>query len=425
VTSVGKAGTGLTFAVQVRQNRMRSRFLVVLLLFTSGAAAMAQSAQQDAIKQTIAVLEKRLNDNPGDATFQYLLADYYSRAGRKDDAFATLEKLVGRPTGLTVDADTFPDLASDPRLKALATRLEKTSLKINRGRIAFTTKQVRGKEIIPEGIAYDEQAQRWFVSDLQNRRVLRVDVHGNATPWAQLRLVPLGVRVDRQRNSLWVASYAGDFVSEDKKMSALEQLDLRTGKQLARFTYPGAWGFNDVALAPNGDIYVTDSERGSVLRLRAGATALEEFIAPGSVRYPNGIAVSSDGKRVFVAVTTGIVGADTATKNFALLKHSVDTVAAGNDGLYFHDGSLIGVQNGIAPFRITRFILNPTADAITAFEVLESRNENFVLPTTGAITGGSIYVLANTQLRQLTAEGRIADPESLRDIVVLRVPLGK
>jgi DNA-binding beta-propeller fold protein YncE len=194
---------------------------------------------------------------------------------------------------------------------------------------------------------------------------------------------------------------------------------------LARFTYPGAWGFNDIALAPNGDIYVTDSERGSVLRLPAGADALEEFIAPDSVRYPNGVAVSGDGKRMFVAVTTGIVVADIATKNFALLKHSVDTVAAGNDGLYFHDESLIGVQNGIAPFRITRFRLNKAQDEITGFEVLESRNENFVLPTTGAIASGSIYVLANTQLRQLTAEGRLADPKSLRDIVVLRVPLGK
>jgi hypothetical protein len=57
--------------------------------------------------------------------------------------------------------------------------------------------------------------------------------------------------------------------------------------------------------------------------------------------------------------------------------------------------------------------------------VLESRNENFVLPTTGAISGDSIYVLANTQLRQLTAEGTLADPKTLRDIVVLRVPLSK
>jgi streptogramin lyase len=385
----------------------------------------AQSPQQDAIKQGIAVLEKRLLENPGDATFQYLLADYYGRAGRKDDAFAILEKLVGRRTGLTVDAETFPDLAGDPRLNALASRLEKTSPKISRSRVAFTIKQVRGSEIIPEGIAYDEQTKHWFVSDLQGRRLLRVDARGNTTRFAQLPLVPLGVRVDRKRNVLWVASYAGDFAPDDKKESALEQLDLRTGNPLARFTYPGAWGFNDVALASNGDVYVTDSERGSVLRLRAGMSALEAFIAPSSVRYPNGIAVADDGKHVFVAVTTGIVVADTATKKFAMLEHSVDTVAAGNDGLYFHDGALIGVQNGIAPFRITRFHLNPATDSIAGFDVLESRNENFVLPTTGAISGDSIYVLANTQLRQLTAEGTLADPKTLRDIVVLRVPLSK
>jgi sugar lactone lactonase YvrE len=383
----------------------------------------AQSAQQDAIKQGMAVLEQRLTEKPGDATLQYLLAYYYGRVGRKDDAFATLEKLVGRPTGLTVDAESFPELANDPRLEALAKRLERTSPKVSRSRVAFTIKQIRGEEIIPEGIAYDERTKHWFVTDLQNRRVLRIDNRGNVSRFAELPLVPLGVRVDRKRNSLWVASYAGDFVADNKKESALEQLDLRSGKRVARFTYPGAWGFNDVALAANGDIYVTDSERGTVLRLRAGTSALEEFMAPGSVRYPNGIAVSDDGKRVFVAVTTGIVVAKTATRKFALMKVPVDTVAAGNDGLYFHDGALIGVQNGIAPFRITRFRLNAAHDEIAGFEVLEAHNQNFVLPTTGAITGESIYVLANTQLRQLTAEGKLADPKTLKDIVVLRVPL--
>jgi hypothetical protein len=142
----------LTFAVQVRQNWMRSRFIVVLLLFSSGAVAMAQTTPQDAIRQTISVLEQRLAQNPGDATWQYFLAVYYARAERKDDAFAMLEKLEGRATGLIADPELFPALASDGGFASLAARLEKTAPKVGRATVAFTIKQREGEEILPEAL---------------------------------------------------------------------------------------------------------------------------------------------------------------------------------------------------------------------------------------------------------------------------------
>jgi streptogramin lyase len=192
---------------------------------------------------------------------------------------------------------------------------------------------------------------------------------------------------------------------------------------VARYTYPGAKLFNDVALAANGDLYVTDSERGSVLRLPASSDKLEEFIPPDSLRYPNGIAVSTDGKHVFVAQSTGIVVADTATRKFERLKQSVDTVSAGIDGLYLDKDALIGVQNGISPHRVTRFQLNAARDAITRAEVLESRNEHFLVPTTGAVIDKVMYLLANAQLGQLDDKGGVRDRKRLHDLVILKLPL--
>jgi hypothetical protein len=401
--------TGLTFALTL-----------VLLTITS---AVGQSAQQDAIKQTIAVLEKRLADNPGDATWKYFLAVYYARADRKDDAFAMLEKLVGRPTGLLATEEIFPSLARDPRFAPLAAKLEKTSPKLNRGAVAFRVKQISGEEILPEGIAYDDEAKRWFLGDAHHKRVYIVDAAGQAKIFAALPLIPLGMKVDRARNALWIATYSGDFVPAEKKEAALEKLDLRTGKRIARYQYPGAKLFNDIALASNGDLYITDSERGSVLRLLAKGEKLEEFIPPDSLRYPNGIAISTNGRNVFVAQSTGIVVAETATKKFARLNQSVDTISAGIDGLYFHDGALIGVQNGISPHRVTRFRLNEGRDSISGVEVLESRSEHFLVPTTGAIADDVMFVLANAQLGQLTDKGTVRDPKTLRDLVILRLPL--
>jgi hypothetical protein len=249
------------------------------------------------------------------------------------------------------------------------------------------------------------------------------DAKGNVKTFTELPLLPLGMKVDHKRGELWVATYSGDFVPSEKKEAALEKLDLHTGKRVARYTFPEAKLFNDVAIAPNGDAYVTDSESGGVLRLPTAGDRLEEFIPAGSLRYPNGITISLDGKQVFIAQSTGIAVADTATKKFERMKQPVDVVSAGIDGLYFYNGALVGVQNGISPHRVTHFRLNAARDAITAAEVLESRNEHFLIPTTAALRGNIAYVLANAQLRQLDEKGGIRDRKSLRDLVILRLPL--
>ena len=67
-------------------------------------------------------------------------------------------------------------------------------------------------------------------------------------------------------------------------------------------------GLGDIARAGNGDLWFTDPGRssltdptGRLFRLRAGATAPDLVLA--NVPYPNGVALSTDGKFVFVAAT--------------------------------------------------------------------------------------------------------------------------
>ena len=191
------------------------RFVVIALGATQSFSA--QTPQQDAVKQTIAVLEQRLAQNPGDATWQYFLAVYYARAERKDDALAMLGKLAGRPTGLIADPETFASLAHDPRFAELAAQLEKSAPRVNRASVAFTIKQRNGEEILPEGMAYDEKEKHSFVGDAHQKRVYVVDAKGKVNTFAELPLIPLGMKVDRRRHALWVATYSGDFVPSEKK----------------------------------------------------------------------------------------------------------------------------------------------------------------------------------------------------------------
>jgi hypothetical protein len=67
------------------------------------------------------------------------------------------------------------------------------------------------------------------------------------------------------------------------------------------------------------------------------------------------------------------------------------------DGLYFHGGSLIAIQNAFMTPRVVRFHLTRDLGAIERFEVLERRNPLFEGVTTGVIAGDEFYYMANIQ----------------------------
>jgi hypothetical protein len=114
---------------------------------------------------------------------------------------------------------------------------------------------------------------------------------------------------------------------------------------------------------------------------------------------------------------------DTRTKEIRDIPGSPSATLAGIDGLYLIGRSLVAVQNGIGPGRVMRFVLAPSLDRVERAEVLESRHPSFEIPTTGALAGDSLYLIANSQLRKLGPDGKIADPSALDDVVILKVPL--
>lgn len=58
-----------------------------------------------------------------------------------------------------------------------------------------------------------------------------------------------------------------------------------------------------IARGPAGDVYVTDSVRGEVLRIRPGATAAEPVALSAALRRPTGIATDAATGRLYVADT--------------------------------------------------------------------------------------------------------------------------
>ena len=96
---------------------------------------------------------------------------------------------------------------------------------------------------------------------------------------------------------------------------------------------------------------------------------------------------------------------------------------AGADGLYWHNGNLIAIQNGIGSPRVAAFHLSSNGLHVTRTTVLENRTNFCVLPTTGAIRGSEFFFIANSQIDNMNND-KVMDTTRLEAIRigVLRLP---
>src|ERR1700678_26535 len=134
-----------------------------------------------------------------------------------------------------------------------------------------------GTRIFPESITSTPDGTL-IVGSLGHGNVLRI-APGSSTAeeWIKpgtggLNQV-LGVYADDKGKTLWVCS--NNLQNKGEATSAIA-FDLKTGAVKGTYPLPGDGVLcNDIAVAPNGTTYVTDTRQGSVLMLKAGGKNLE------------------------------------------------------------------------------------------------------------------------------------------------------
>jgi hypothetical protein len=95
---------------------------------------------------------------------------------------------------------------------------------------------------------------------------------------------------------------------------------------------------------------------------------------------------------------------------------------AGVDGLYWHKGSLIAIQNGIGSPRVAAFRLSKDGLRVTQTMVLENRSALTILPTTGAIKGNDFYFIVNSQIDNMN-DDKVLDTTKLARVRIGMVRL--
>ena len=125
-----------------------------------------------------------------------------------------------------------------------------------------------------------------------------------------------GVFADAASNTLYACSTGFAPPGAPPVETSLKAFDLKTGAVKGSYAFPAGPAFcNDIAVAKNGDAFVTDTNVGRIMRLKKGGAALEEWFKDPQLAGADGIAFLGDGSLIVTSIRSNLlihiaVGAD-------------------------------------------------------------------------------------------------------------------
>lgn len=379
-------------------------------------------------RQRLDAIAQALERRPGEAMLFYWEAATWADCGQLESSLSALARTREAASGfLPVRAVGFEKVWDEPRFQRVYEEFESALPRIGeRATVAYT---VRGADLIPEGIAYDEPGGALYIGSIAKGELIRV--RGDRQEVIADRRAGLvnvlGLAVDAPARRLYaVNTNALSPPADGSLRNEVLVFDLDKGALLGRLMASDAGQLNDVAVGASGYVYASDSRNGAVYQCPRDVDGeFKVLVAPGSLSGANGLAVAENGA-LFVAHTTGVSRVDVKTGAVTPLANSTRETVGAIDGLYWRDGALLGIQNATNPGRVIQIGLDESLTNIAEVRTLLSHHHPALNePTTGALAGDRLLVLANSYVAVLDETGKIRDRSVPRDPVVLAIDLAK
>jgi hypothetical protein len=269
---------------------------------------------------------------------------------------------------------------------------------------------------------------------MHHRKIVRRTADGRVSDWAgpgQGLWSILGMKVDPGARELWANSCSmGDelpMVPPDRATigrGALLRLRLDDGAVIARYEPPASLRpvcFNDLAISPSGDVFLTSGPAGLWRLPRCGDTL--ERLPADTTLWLNGIAAGLDGALYTADDVRGPLRVDPVTGRWQALRSPAGDTLRGIDGLYVYRGALVWIQNGVEPARVVLAPLTEDGMSLRELRTLDSGHPDYAIPTTGVLVDDTLFYVATAQLDAIRPGGRVAPADSMRENVILRLVL--
>lgn len=272
------------------------------------------------------------------------------------------------------------------------------------------------KDLIPEGIAVDTQSGKFFLSSLRKNKIVTANSDGtNAADFigsGQYDYLS-GFGMTIKGDTLYALS---NGLQKQGNTSVLLLLHKKTGQLIAQYkTSISPYGYlNDLAVSKNNEIFITESQSNKIYHIQRPGTNLQVYLDTVAVENSNGIAISDDNSKLYLASKRGIRVVDVQTKK---ILNQPDNASSGIDGMKFYKNSLIGIVEK----ALMRYFLNEEGTEIINIKELIRFDSTYHSPTTFDMVGDTIYFIKNVQLDNFNDNtNAVIDPNKLESLALMK-----
>ncbi|MGB0134382.1 hypothetical protein [Dokdonella sp.] len=368
--------------------------------------------------------------NPDSADLRMALALSYAELGDKSKTYDLLLKMKDQGYGA--------DLSDDPRFEkvygteAWSYVVQALQMNLNpfgEGSVAF---ELPKGDTLFESIAWDPKRKKFLVGSVREGKIYLADMNGKLTEfispadgsglWSVYAMA-----VDADSDLLYVAStsslYFKGFRQEDFNKTGIFKFKLSTGKLLEKYLLPSTQGtraFSSITVGKGGQVFAADGLNNQIFTIEGDKLKL--VVANPKLTSLRGMAVSDDGNMLYFAdYGLGLFGADLKTGTGFAVEHDTATLVLGGiEGLYWYDGNLIAIENGMSPQRVIRLSLSADGRGVTKMMPLDVANPAFELPTYGTMVGKDLYYIANSQKGLYGQYGDVTDESKLKPVKIFK-----
>lgn len=223
---------------------------------------------------------------------------------------------------------------------------------------------------------------------------------------------------------LWIASAMIEQSAPGPGFVGLLVVDPNDPGTALRIAAPVGATPGDVAVAADGIAYLSDGQNGAVYRCASGCASLETWLPAGTFHSAQGMAVSADGRLLYVAdYRYGLAAVERASGRVFRMNAPPDLMLDGIDGLVRDHDTLVAIQNGAPPLRIVALSLSADGLGVTGLRIVERANPAWGEPSLGVLIGDRLVYVSNPQWERYGPQGAVTGEGPIRPTQLREVAL--